>query len=356
MKRIILTAAFLLTLLLTSVSSIQAQTATSGSNFTIYNQGNVLGDSDIASIRTAAANFPAPLVVYITNQYKGAKVDFSRIIAKYVTDNNVVIGISTLQDSSGNYHYRLLGAGPHSGVGANVLDGAQTQMDTYLKASGGPQYTNAIVSAVGYIQGSLEGSGSSSGSGSTSNTPSSSSSSFWDIILGLLVIAFFIWLIFLFIRWLWRLSHPLTAAPRQGGLTTRGGGYYDSGPVFYPIWLGGGSYGGGGSGSSNAPAPSPSTGGGSFAGAFGGGGTAASNTGGGNFESSFAGGGKSGSSGSSNSSSTGSGVFESAINTEAASAATNAAVGEVAGAAFKILGGILGAVFSAGSTGSGPDF
>lgn len=361
MKRTILTAIFLLGLLLTSVSGTQAQTTTPGNgSFTIYNQGNVLADSDIASIRTAATNFPVPLIVYITNQYKGAKIDFSRIIAKYVTDNNVVIGISTLQDSSGNYHYRLLGAGPHSGVSAGVLDGAQTQMDTYLKASGGPQYTNAIIGAIGYIQGSLEGSGSSAGSGSSGSTSSSgSSSSFWDIVLGLIVIAFGIWLVFLFIRWLWRLSHPIPAAQqRQGGTPTNsGGGYYDSGPVFYPIWLGGGSYGGGGSVSSNPLAPTPNTGGGSFSGAFGAGGgtTVATNTGGGSFESSFASAGKSGG-GSSNSSSTGGGVFQSAVNAGAASTATNAALGEVAGAAFQILGGILGAVFSSGSSGSGPDF
>ncbi len=536
MKRITMPAIILLGLLLASSSSALAQTATPGgqsSKVTIINEGNVLSDGDINTIRNHAAQLPLPLVLFITNQYKGAKIDFSRKIAQYVTDNNLVIGVSTYKDSSVNAHYRLLGAGPHSGVGADLLDGAQNAADSFLKASSGPQYVLAIDAAIDYLVGklgsvstnnpasttlasnngnvniineggvlsqadlsdihnltdnyltipalivvtnqyrgtladfkakigtfitdnnfiaaistyndsksdnryivlaagphsglaqsdlndALQGGQTEFSSGSsyslvmasmfgtikgslsvpspaasapllaantwsgnptsvsdTSSTTSSqpydagragnsgqsvsSGTNFWSIIGGFIVILIGLWLVFLFLRWLWRLSHHAPARQGNGTAVGGGGGYYNDGPIFYPIWMGGGSYGGGGypangGGGVSAPSAPPNTGGGAFDSAFGGaggGGNATSNTGGGKFESNL---GSSNSNGSSsNVSGTGGGAFESTLGAAAAVGGSNAA-GAVAGAAFNILGGILGAVFSSGSGGSGPDF
>jgi hypothetical protein len=540
MKRITLSAIVLLGLLLASAAGVRAQTATptsQSSKVTIINEGNVLSDSDINTIRNHAAQLPLPLVLFITNQYKGAKIDFSRKIAQYVTDNNVVIGISTYKDSSVDAHYRLLGAGPHSGVSADLLNGAQNAADSFLKATGGPQYVLAIDAAIDYLVGQLgpvstnnpaptaiasnngnvniinEGgvlsqadisdihslsdnylsipalivvtnqyrgtlddfkakigtyltdnnfvaaistysdsktddryivlgagphsglaqsdlddalqggqtefssdssyslvmasifgsikgslsvpspaasapllsantwsgnptsatsaSGTSStdsgqaydaGQAGTSGASSSSSPGGWAIIGGIIVILLGLWFLFIFVRWIWRLSHHVPTSSGPGGTVSGGGGYYDNGPIFYPIWLGGGSYGGGGyssGGGVSAPSAPPNTGGGSFASAIGGSGSggagnAASNTGGGKFESSIGSSSSSGG-GSSSASGAGGGAFESSIGAAAAVGGSEVA-GQVAGAAINILGGILGAVFSSGSGGSGPDF
>lgn len=380
MKRTIIVAMALFGLLFASVA--QAQTAApllQNSSITINNEGNVLSDNDIATIRTHAAKLPTPLLVYITNQFRGAKIDFSRKVAQLVTANNVVIGISTYKDSNENDRYRLIGAGPQSGVSADLLNGAQNEADRFLRATSGPQYAPAIAAAIDYIVNQLGPTSNNvpptavAGNNSTDPTstdPTSKGSGFWANIGAILLLLFGLWLVFLFVRWLWRLSHPLAAGQqRPGGAASGGsnggggGGYYDSGPVFYPIWLGGGHYGGdsGGPvvGGGNVAPPTPDAGGGSFASAFGGGssgsggGSGVSDAGGGKFESSF--GPSSGGSNSSASSGAGGGAFESVVGATGATIGGQAA-GAVAGAAINILGGILGAVFSAGSSGSGPDF
>jgi hypothetical protein len=374
MKHITLIALALFSLLLASATGVLAQDATptaENSNITIINEGNVLSDSDLDSVRSLASDFPLPLVIYITNQYHGAKIDFSRKVAKLVTENNVVIGISTYKDSNENDHYRLIGAGPKAGISSDMLDGAQNAADQYLRVAEGPQYVSAIAAIIGYLEGGL-GSGS-TGSTSTDNSgqssgaaPSASSgSSFWGNVGVFLLVLFGLWLAFIFLRWLWRQGHPKPVGQQSGGAASEGDdygrGYVGGGPVFYPIWLGGGSYGGGGGslsmggGNSASSAPSVNAGGGSFASAFGGAGggsSASSNAGGGKFESSL---GSAGGSSASNPSSGGGGGFQSVANVAGATASTEAA-GAVAGAALNILGGILGAVFSAGSGGSGPDF
>ncbi len=537
MKRITLSAIVLLGLLLGNAAGVLAQAATpsgQSSKVMIINEGNVLSDSDISAIRNHAAQLPIPLVLFITNQYKGAKVDFSRKIAQYVTDNNVVIGVSTYKDNSVNAHYRLLGAGPHSGVSADLLNRAQNAADTFLKASSGPQYALAIDAAIDYLGGKLgpasasnaptaiasnngnvniineggvlsqadisdihslsdnylsipalivvtnqyrgtladfktrisayltdnnfvaaistysdsktdnrfivlgagphsgltqsdlddavqggqtefssnssfsltlasifgsikgslsvpspaasgpllsantwsgnptsatsangvastdSGQSYDAGQGSNSGASSSSSPGVWAIIGGFIIILLGIWFLFIFVRWIWRLSHHVATRSGAGGIVG-GGGYYDNGPIFYPIWLGGGSYGGGGysaGGGNVSPPTTPNTGGGGFASAIGSGGgsgvsgNTASNTGGGKFESSI---GSSSNSGDSSSSGTGGGAFQSSLGAAAAVGGSQVA-GQVAGAAINILGGILGAVFSSGSGGSGPDF
>ncbi|PZS00007.1 MAG: hypothetical protein DLM69_06850 [Candidatus Chloroheliales bacterium] len=371
MKRIILLTITLFSLLLASACGAlaQAATPTQNGNITIINEGNVLSANDVDSVRSLASNFPLPLVIYITNQYHGAKIDFSRKVAKLVTENNVVIGISTYKDNNENDRYRLIGAGPKAGISANMLDGAQNAADQYLRAAQGPQYVSAITAIIGYLEGGLGNGSTSAGNGSQpsgSGQPASSGSGFWGNIGLILLVLFGLWLAFIFVRWLWRQAHPMPAGQqRPSGAASEGEdhgrGYVGGGPVFYPIWLGGGSYGdGGGSlslggGGGAATPPAPDAGGGSFASAFGGGGgggAASSNAGGGTFESSFAPGGG-GSRGSS--SSAGGGGFESVVNAAGATGGAEAA-GAIAGAAVNILGGILGAVFSSGSGGSGPDF
>ncbi len=398
----------LLALLLLAVMLLAGQPAAATSDVQVINKGNPLSSDEVSRITAAAQRLPIPVIVYVSNDFSGAKVDFSRIIAKYVTQNNVVVGINLLKRSdSENYRYRLVGAGPKSGLSTTEINAAQDAGDRYLRASGGPQASDAVLAILTSVGGSLSGSGGVTNPDTVDNTtaPAPSGGGLnWGLIITVLLVAA---LLFFLVRWLIARRQTRVQAEQGAGYSAqgkdvdeeqrrrRGDGYdpsYGGGGVGPFIWLGGPSYGGGnygGDGGGNYSGgttitPPANVGGSSFDAPGGNGGDVmagvlqggrsdggSDSRGGSSFDAPSGSGGNA-LSGNISSAGTFAGIagasaasggssFDAAsVAGGAASSVGGAAAGQAAGAiaevAINILGGIVGAIFSSGSSGSGPDF
>ncbi len=398
----------LLALLLLAVLLLAGQPAAATSDVQVINKGNPLSSDEVNRITAVARRLPIPVIVYVSNDFSGAKVDFSRIIAKYVTQDNVVIGVNLLKRSeSENYRYRLVGAGPKSGLSATEINAAQDAGDRYLRASGGPQASDAVQAILTSIGGSLGSSGGVTNpdtvDDSTAPAPSGGGLNWGLIITVLLVVA----LLFFLVRWLLgRRQQDRAQAEQSAGYPAqgkdvdeeqrrrRGDGYdpsYGGGGGTF-IWLGGPGYGGGnygGNGGGNysggtTTTPPANVGGSSFDAPGGNGGDVmagvlqggrsdggSDSRGGSSFDAPSGSGGNAMSGNISsagtfagiagvNAASGGSSFDAASVAGDAASNVGGAAAGQAAGAiaevAINILGGIVGAIFSGGSSGSGPDF
>ena len=136
----LLALGIMLSLIILTTLNAQANTVT------INDASHVL---DAGKVRSEAAQFPDPLLVYTTNTFTGNQESFNQQTRQYINNaQEVVIGIDTAQ-----HHLSV-----ESGTSAKLSDSQASDAVTAFKDSfNGGDYTGATISAIDSVQSSLGG-------------------------------------------------------------------------------------------------------------------------------------------------------------------------------------------------------